>query len=73
MQSLFLLVPSGAGTMRMERSTGIAAPDAAAPGSDLKFTPQPGVAVLIFMGLNSFDLSPGMRMNWITSDDARKR
>lgn len=73
MEGLFWLVPSGAGTMRMEHSTGIPTTDAEGPGSDLRFTPQPGVAVLIFMGHNSFDLVPGTRMTWITSDDARKR
>jgi hypothetical protein len=72
MQGLFWLVPSGAGSMRMEHSTGVPT-YAEGPGSDLRFTPQPGVAVLIFMGLNSFDLTPGTRMTWITSDDVRKR
>jgi len=72
MEGLFWLVASGAGRMRMEHSIRGRSGENEGPNSEITLPPQPGVAVLMFMHLTSFDLIPGTRMTWVTSGHAAK-
>jgi hypothetical protein len=72
MEGLQWLVPGESGLMRpMHYGAGDALDDTTAR-EQVKLDPKPGVAVLI-IALESFDLSPGTPMTWVTLDDTRKR
>ena len=58
--------------MQLVHYTGPGAKDDEGLGVLVKLDAKPGVAVLIVRQQASFDLFPGTRMTWITSDDAPK-
>jgi hypothetical protein len=65
------LVPGDAGLMRPVHFGSRSDMDDVARSQQVRLDPLPGVAVLFIAG-ESFDLSPGTSMTWVTWDDTRK-
>ncbi len=71
-EGLAWLVPSGAGRMRMERFNNGRADERGDPNSEVTLDVLPGVGVLMFLHVNTFDLIPGTRMTWVTLGEREK-
>jgi len=72
-KGLSWLVPSEPGMMQSAHFAGPGAAEDDGGTERVRLDAKPGVAVLIVSRQVSFDLFPGTRMTWITSDDKRKQ
>jgi hypothetical protein len=68
---LWWLIPSDPGWMQPVHSADVSATGDVSPIGKVKLDANPGVAVLGVRLQESFDLIPGTRMTWITSDNVQ--